>query len=74
MPEDNAKIIIAVEEFKKVLCEHCVHKNMHIESKLNDDHMKVRSIQEIEYMLNSKEISPDIKAVLEWVIYKREQL
>lgn len=71
---DNDAIIKAVEEFKTVLCEQCPNKSRPGERKLNIDNMNVRSIKEIEFALNSGEMSSDTKAALEWVIYKREEL
>lgn len=68
---DDAKIIEAVKKFKEVLCDRCPNNK---KSANTFDDMMVRSIKEIDQMLASEKISPDVRDMLEWVTYKRETI
>jgi hypothetical protein len=67
--ELDAKVIEGVKKFKEVLCDRCPNNK---KAFIFNDMILVRSIKEIEQMLASDKISPDVRIALEWATYKRE--
>jgi glutamate-1-semialdehyde aminotransferase len=66
---EDTKVIEAAKKFKEVLCDRCPNNKS---ATLFDDVISIRSIKEINQMLALDKISPDVRATLEWVTYKRE--
>lgn len=72
--ELSAAEIEAAKKFKEVLCEQCPNKIDQSQKVLFAEASLVRSIKEIEQMLRRDNISPDVRATLEWVTYARETI